>query len=191
MSITTGSQSTMSSRTSTEPSQQTTGTITPATSQDSQEHEAMFGATFSSQISELRSKFTYKPENAVTRPSSARASDAILRRRHTEAWASSSPQAIASTMKASLETATQPTLRAEQPPADQPLELEDSAWTTLEAEVVVAASSPPTTPKTRVRSPIRSKLEGSEDLLVPDSEAESECSPRKPMYNFSRFAFAG
>jgi exonuclease-1 len=34
-------------------------------------------------------------------------------------------------------------------------------------------------------------LKGSEDLLVPDSEAESECSPRKPMFSLARFAFAG
>jgi exonuclease-1 len=58
----------------------------------------------------------------------------------------------------------------------------------MEAEVVVAASSPPPmTPNKRRRS----SLKGSEDLLVPDSEAESDCSPRKPMFSLARFAFSG
>jgi exonuclease-1 len=60
----------------------------------------------------------------------------------------------------------------------------------MEAEVVVvAASSPPPmlTPLKRRRV----SLKGSEDLLVPDSEAESDCSPRKPMFSLKRFAFAG
>lgn len=189
--IKSASQSTMSSRTSTEMSQQTTSTITPATSQESQEHESVFSAAISSQMSDLRSKFTYKPTPALSQSSSARGSDTLLRRRHAEAWAPSPPQSTVSTMKVSPGSSAEPIRRAESPSVDQQLELDDSAWATLEAEVVVAASSPPTTPKLRARSPVQSHLEGSEDLLIPDSEAESECSPRKPMYNFSRFAFAG
>jgi len=66
--------------------------------------------------------------------------------------------------------------------------LADSTWTATEADGVIAASSPPPMTPAKRR---RSSLKGSEDLLVPDSEAESECSPRKPMFNLKRFAFAG
>ena len=74
------------------------------------------------------------------------------------------------------------------PRKDEQVDIEDAAWAVMGAEVVVAASSPAvvSTPKRRRSSP-----KGSEDLLVPDSEAESECSPRKPLFNLSRFAFAG
>jgi len=68
------------------------------------------------------------------------------------------------------------------------VELTNSTRTATEAEVFVAASSPPPMTPAKRR---RSSLKGSEDLLVPDSEAESECSPRKPMFSLKRFAFAG
>ncbi|PSN62690.1 PIN domain-like protein [Corynespora cassiicola Philippines] len=54
-----------------------------------------------------------------------------------------------------------------------------------EAAVMVAAS--PERPSTSGRL----ELKGSEDLLVPESDDESVHSPRKPMLNLGRFAFAG
>ncbi|KAH9880178.1 hypothetical protein J1614_002204 [Plenodomus biglobosus] len=183
------SQSTVFSRGNTAHSQDTAGASTPATSHGSPapetEADTVFSAAVSSQMEELRSKFTYKETTTTSSISrKKRAALSPLRRRHTEAWAPTPPP---------FETSTTPLPEHfPQPDAcsveDEGVELADSAWATMEAEVVVAASSPPPmTPLKRRRSSVK----GSEDLLVPDSEAESECSPRKPMFNLARFAFAG
>ncbi|CAO2656053.1 Nn.00g048560.m01.CDS01 [Neocucurbitaria sp. VM-36] len=187
-SIKSGSQSTVFSRGSTEQSQETAGTLTPATSYGSPEPETVFSAAISSQFGEMRSKFTYKPAAAPSSQSSIPgAAKAALSRRHTEAWAPS-PPALASASDSLPETPAELVLPGTPPAADETAELEDAAWATMEAEVIVAASSPPPlTPAKRRTSP----LKGSEDLLVPDSEAESDCSPRKPMFSLARFAFAG
>ncbi|KAJ4365532.1 Rad2 nuclease [Neocucurbitaria cava] len=186
-SVNSASQSTIFSRGSTGQSQDTTGTLTPASSHGSPEPETVFTAAISSQISEMRSKFTYKPlpasSSQATIPATAKAA---LHRRHTEAWAPS-PPVLASASKSSLDNLEEP-IPGSPPAADESVELEDSAWATMEAEVVVAASSPPPMTPTKRR---KSSLKGSEDLLVPDSEAESDCSPRKPMFSLARFAFAG
>ncbi|KAH7341150.1 exodeoxyribonuclease 1 [Pyrenochaeta sp. MPI-SDFR-AT-0127] len=180
------SQSTAFSRASTSQSQETSEALTPATSQGSPEPETVFSTAISSQMNELRSKFAYKSAASTPSQSTAlHASKDTLRRRHTEAWAPSSPP-FESTSKLPSETATQPIIGKST--TDEKLELDDSAWAAMEAEIVVAASSPPPmTPTKRKKSP----LKGSEDLLVPDSEAESDCSPRKPMFSLARFAFAG
>ncbi|KAF2838621.1 hypothetical protein M501DRAFT_955347 [Patellaria atrata CBS 101060] len=83
--------------------------------------------------------------------------------------------------------------------------IEDEAFHIMETEGVVPRSDPPETPysPSRVyktlqkalpvllqeRSPHRAK--GSEDLLVPDSEAEDEGEEKRPMADLSRFAFGG
>jgi exonuclease-1 len=176
------SQSTATSRSSTEPSQGTIGTLTPASSFGSPEPDSVFSAAISSQMDELRSKFTYKPPPPLW-SRTPRAAKSPLRRRNTEAWAPSP-----SPLDPASRAAPDPILPGTPPPVVEEPEIEDSAWAVMEAEVVVAASSPPPmTPNKRRRS----SLKGSEDLLVPDSEAESDCSPRKPMFSLARYAFAG
>jgi exonuclease-1 len=183
------SQSTTFSRGSTAQSQDTAGTLTPASSYGSPEPETtVFSAAISSQMNELRSKFTYKSAAVPSpTPSIPRAAKSRLIRRHTEAW-QPSPPSLGSISTSLPETPVEHILPGTPPPADDPEELADSAWAAMEAEVVVAASSPLRMSPAKRR---RSSLKGSEDLLVPDSEAESECSPRKPMFNLARFAFAG
>lgn len=176
------SQSTVTSRGSTDQSQESTTTLTPASSFGSPEPESVFSASIGSQMEELRSKFAYKPPPPLW-PRTPRAAKSPLRRRNTEVWAPS-PSPLEQNSKAipeSIRPGTSP------PVADEP-EIPDSAWAVMEAEVVVVASSPPPmTPNKRRRS----SLKGSEDLIVPDSEAESDCSPRKPMFSLARYAFAG
>ncbi|KAF1843620.1 exodeoxyribonuclease 1 [Cucurbitaria berberidis CBS 394.84] len=185
LSVKSGSQSTVFSRGSTVQSQETTGTVTPASSQGSPEPETVFSAAISSQMTGLRSKFTYKPAATSSSQSNIpRAANANLHRRHTETWAPSPPAMNSNTKTLSENTM----IPGSPPPADDRTELEDSAWAAMEAEVIVAASSPPQMTPAKRR---RSSLKGSEDLIVPDSEAESECSPRKPMFSLARFAFAG
>jgi exonuclease-1 len=176
------SQSTIFSRGSTAQSQDTSGTFTSASSP---EPETIFSTAISSQMSELRSKFTYKCPSPI--PSVPGASKGRLNRRSTEAWqATPSRPESASTCVAMPEVDS--VLAGTPSRKDGAGELADSAWAAREAEVVVAASSPPPMTPAKRR---RSSLKGSEDLLVPDSEAESECSPRKPRFNLGRFAFAG
>lgn len=181
----TGSQSTSTSRGSTEQSQESRATLTPASSFGSPEPDTVFSTATPSQVEELSSKFAYKPPpplwSRTPRPMAS-----PMRRRHTQAWAPS-PSPLDYTLKSTAE----PVLPGTPPPrpaGDGEPEIGDAEWAEAESEVVVAASSPPPmTPNKRRRSP----LKGSEDLLVPDSDAESECSPRKPMISLSRFAFAG
>ncbi|KAH8727139.1 exodeoxyribonuclease 1 [Phaeosphaeriaceae sp. PMI808] len=178
------SQSTVTSRGSTVQSQETICTLTPASSFGSPEPESVFSTAITSQMEELRSKFMYKPPPPLP-PVWSRASRVTkspMRRRNTEAWAPS-PSPLDQTSKAVPEH----TIPGTPPQMNEESEFPDSAWTTMEAQVVVAASSPPKMTPTKRR---RSSLKGSEDLLVPDSETESECSPRKPMFNLARFAFA-
>ena len=185
-SVVSESQSTAVSRGSTAQSQDTIGTLTPLSSCGSPEPETVFSAALSSQMEELRSKFTYKPPPPFL-PRTSRTPKSPLRRRKTEAWAPS-PSPLDQSSKATPEPGPEPVLPDIPPIVDTETEIPDSAWAVMEAEVVVAASSPPPmTPNKRRRS----SLKGSEDLLVPDSEAESDCSPRKPMFSLARFAFAG
>ena len=81
-----------------------------------------------------------------------------------------------------------PPFEHQDPEHEQP-DLEDSAWAALDSEIVVPASSPPATPAKRRRS----SLKGSEDLIVRDSDNDDDsvCSPRKPMFNLTRFTFTG
>ncbi|KAL1645845.1 Rad2 nuclease [Didymella pomorum] len=179
------SQSTTTTKTSTAESQESAGILTPATSFGSPEPESVFSAALSSQMKELRSKFTYKgPESSIN--SSANSRSSKLRRHDTEARTPSAlPLEIFSTSTQGKEIES--VVPGTPPPVDEKPDLEDSAWAALDSEVVVPASSPPCTPAKRRRS----SLKGSEDLIVHDSDGESVCSPRKPMFNLNRFAFAG
>jgi exonuclease 1 len=185
------SQSTAPSGGSTEHSQESI--LTPASSFDSPEPETLFSPAISSQMEELRTKFAYKPPPPLwSRKSRASKSPAAkppaakspLRRRNTEVWAPSP-----SPLVKGPEALPQAILPGTPPPVESEAGMYDAKWATTEAEVVVAASSPPPPMTSNKRR--RSSLRGSEDLLVPDSEAESECSPRKPMFSLARFAFAG
>ncbi|KAF1938610.1 exodeoxyribonuclease 1 [Clathrospora elynae] len=187
-SIRSASQSTVFSRGSTAQSQETAGTLTPGTSHGSPEPETAFSAAISSQMNELRSKFTFKSASVLSpKPSTPRAGKRTLRRRNTEAWQPSPPLVESNTIFVP-ETPAAHSLPGTAPSVDDQVELADSAWAAMEAEIVVAASSPPSMSPTKRRM---SSLRGSEDLLVPDSEAESECSPRKPMFSLARYAFSG
>ncbi|KAI4627485.1 uncharacterized protein J4E87_004048 [Alternaria ethzedia] len=180
------SQSTVFSRGSTAQSQDTIGTLTPASSP---EPETAFSAAIASTMSELRSKFTYKSPSPA--PGIPRASKSRLNRRPTEAW-QPTPPSQASALTTFSAPDEEPIIPGTPSKKDADVKLAVSAWAAveaaIEAEAVIAASSPPPMTPAKRR---RSSLKGSEDLLVPDSEAESECSPRKPLFNLKRFAFAG
>jgi exonuclease-1 len=180
-SVRSDSQSTIFSRGSTAQSQDTIGTLTPASSP---EPEMVFSAAISSQMSELRSKFTYKSPSPS--PGVPRANKSRLNRRPTEAWQPTPSQESVPTSVAV--PAIESILPGTPSKKEKGVEPTNSTRTATEAEVFVAASSPPPMTPAKRR---RSSLKGSEDLLVPDSEAESECSPRKPMFSLKRFAFAG
>ncbi|KAG9191774.1 exonuclease 1 [Alternaria panax] len=179
-SVRSDSQSTVFSRGSTAQSQDTIGTLTPASSP---EPETVFSTGISSQMSELRSKYSYQshsPSQGVSRVNTN-----FLNRRPTVVWQPTPPpqEPAPSFVVSDIE----PILTGTPCKKDECVELTGSTWSAMEANVVVAASSPPPMTPAKRR---RSSLKGSEDLLVPDSEAESECSPRKPMFNLKRFAFA-
>lgn len=178
------SQLTTTTRTSTAESQDSTGVVTPATSFGSPEPESVFSAVLSSQIKELRSKFTYNgPESSLT--SSTRTTTSKTRRRDTQAQTPAAPPL--ELFSTSAQDTKVESIVPGTPTVDEQPDIEDSAWAALDSEIVVPASSPPVTPAKRRRS----SLKGSEDLIVHDSEGESVCSPRKPMFNLNRFAFAG
>jgi exonuclease-1 len=178
------SQSTVCSRSSTEQSQESAATLTPASSFGSPEPELVFGTAIGSQMEELRSKFAYKPPPPLW-PRTPRIAKSPLRRRNTEAWAPS-PSPLEQSSNATAESI----LPGTPPPAYDEPETQIAAESATEAKIVVAASSPPPmmTPNKRRR---QSSLKGSEDLIVPDSEEESDCSPRKPMFSLKHYAFAG
>ncbi|KAH7394022.1 exonuclease-like protein [Phaeosphaeria sp. MPI-PUGE-AT-0046c] len=179
-----GSQSTATSRGSAEQSQESRATLTPASSFGTPEPDTVFSTAISSQVEELRTKFTYKPPPPLW-ARTPRPMASPMRRRNTEAWAPS-PSPFDHALKSTAATILPDTPPA--PTGDCDPEIGDADWVVAEAEVVVAASSPPPmTPNKRRRS----SLKGSEDLLVPDSDVESECSPRKPMVSLARFAFPG
>lgn len=189
-SINSESQSTAVSRTTTQQSQDTNGPCTPATSFGSPEpetrEESVFSVALSSQIKDLRSRFSFKASATSIQSSSPAIPTKV------PAKSIIPPLPLAKSEADLVEAAYGP---SQTPPRKTPVsefktprkdvdELEDSAWAAVEAEIVVAASSP-------IKPPTSRKLEakGSEDLIVPDSEAESDCSPRRPRLDLGRFAF--
>ncbi|KAF2704213.1 PIN domain-like protein [Pleomassaria siparia CBS 279.74] len=185
------SQSTTASRRTTLFSQESAGTLTPASSLDSPmpetegaEEISVFSAALSAQVKDLRSKFTFA--SSTTRASSSRKS--LSQSASVKHMARSSRAVSVTTMLESVtgsvpEVSIKVAETAAVLPPDDLNGLEDSAWASMEAEVIVAASSP-------VAAPRRPSIKGSEDLLIPDSESEGG-SPRKPTLNLGRFAFKG
>ncbi|QDS71442.1 hypothetical protein FKW77_003654 [Venturia effusa] len=84
-----------------------------------------------------------------------------------------------------------------EPEAEPEIEIEDSAWHEADSAIVVPASDdvePPTTPLRSERKSFAAGVvvAGSEDLMISESEVDSEdnVTPRqKPCLNFGRFAF--
>lgn len=197
-SIISESQSTVFSRSTTNDSQTSLGTCTPATSFGSpppeDAEETVFSAALSSQVQDLRAKFSFKASTTFehTLPPAVPPKSVITR---SVTPPKSKPTPIESKYEeGSVEVVPETTKPGITVHNDDTNELEDSAWAAMEAKVVVAASdtievglSSPIRPST----PKRLEVKGSEDLLVPDSEAESDCSPRKPMLDLGRFAFCG
>ncbi|KAF3005011.1 Rad2 nuclease [Curvularia kusanoi] len=177
-------QSTATTRTSTAESQDTSEVLTPATSFGSPDHESVFSSALSSQIKELRSKFTYKsPESSFASPTGT-----MERKSRKYDAKVLTPSARSSELLASVEeTKVESVVPGTPPPADDRDNFPDTAWAALDSEIVVPASSPPMTPAKRRRS----SLKGSEDLIVHDSDGDDICSPRKPLFNLNRFAFSG
>ncbi|CAI6338976.1 unnamed protein product [Periconia digitata] len=156
---------------------QESGVSTPATSFGSPEIESNLGASMPQQMRIFRSKYSYNSSSPL---SSARPT-ASSRRTST---ATSSRLAQSSIRYSSPETSDLPDLRFCDGAGDDEEEEE-------QAEVIVPASdSESSTPRKTVSSNVID-VRGSEELLVPDSDAESTCSPRKPLLNLGRFAFNG
>jgi len=174
-SLATDSQSTIFSRSATEPSQDSlaSGIATPATSFGSPEPESIFSAPLSQQIKDLRSRYLYSQASCPPTQSSQK----------------SEPIRRFSISKLKQQSFHVSTAEVAQSQGNDGL-IEDSAWAAMEAEVVVAASDTedlsagPNTPSKQL------DVKGSEELLVLESsDIESICSPRKPLLNLGRFAF--
>lgn len=173
------SQSTAFSESTLDRSQDSAATITPGTSQGSPLHESNeeshFSAELSAQIIDLRSKFTYEASSTsgISVPTSLSAEHEPLTKL---------PQNLIPT------SSTQDPVVSNASSKTKNNELEDSAWTTMEADVIVPNSSPVQPVPTVLET---FQLRGSEDMFISDSEAESNSSPRKPTLNLARFAFCG
>jgi exonuclease-1 len=191
------SQSTVFSRFSSEPSQESAGTTTPASSYGSPipqtSRKQVSGRKPSESIGNFRSRFSFKPVDSVGTPRST-----LSRSKSGPAGPAVVPEVSSFTTSTTAGETRQALCLVKNdskitPPVNEVDELDDSVWAAMEAEVIVAASSPICKPQSPVTPRPLSTMEikGSEDLLAPDSEAESDGSPRIPLLNLERFAFAG
>jgi exonuclease-1 len=164
------------------------GAATPLTSPPGSAEESVFSAVLSSKVKDLRSKFSYSTAalgdttSTPTFPSASNASSKKMWSVHEEQTEVRSASVKTVSRKVRLEKSTSSV------PQEDTVGIDDSAWAIMEAEVVVAASD---TEGLEVSLPTGIEVKGSEDLLVPDSEADSEDSPRKPILDLGRFAFCG
>lgn len=197
------SQSSTQSRTITADSQGTTanGATTPATSVGSPTREAaeetVLSAALSSKVKDFRTRFAYNSSAAERGSSSSMLppkTDIVGTKTQTTVETSIAivEQAGTTSKVARLKSAL--ASRADDDDDDDDVGFSDSAWAAMEAEVVVAASDAevtPTKPSASMFGSVAVSIQGSEDLLVPDSEAESDTSPRKPTLDLGRFTFRG
>jgi exonuclease-1 len=191
-SVSSDSQSTIFSRSITSNSQ--ISSLTPATSFGSpppeSTEESVFSDALSSKVKDLRSKFSFNTMSTVETPSQTRSRQKPSPKLPLGAF----EREVTSVVPESPERFSKSPLRngSMQPTTSEENvnDLKDSAWAAMEAEVVVAASEAGSSPL-RPLAPQRVEVKGSEDMLIPDSEAESDCSPRKPVLNLGRFAFTG
>ncbi|ORX94456.1 exonuclease-like protein [Clohesyomyces aquaticus] len=188
------SQSSMFSRSITELSQETSGILTPATSFGSPaaepEDETVFSAALSDHMKDFRSKFACSSSPFVSQsPKVSTGGRSASSQRATSGSTSNFEPAADPVPKPCPET-TSPNATESN---EEPDELEDSAWAVMEAEVVVAASDNGSPEKSKSDAARLHDVDvrGSEDLLIPNSEDESDSSPRKPTLNLGRFAFCG
>ncbi|KAL1602822.1 Rad2 nuclease [Paraconiothyrium brasiliense] len=181
------SQSTVLSRFTLETSQDTqdVGEITPATSFGSPEPESSSNAPLAKPLHTLRAKFLYSA--ATSSPSTPSTPSASASARTTTSLK------VASINKSSRESNTPSFTAAETAVVggfEDEILVEATTCAIAETEVEVPASDAEdisTSPSTPHRS---LGVKGSEDLLIPESsDAESICSPRKPLLNLGRFAF--
>lgn len=185
------SQSSATTRTSTVESQDSE-VLTPATSFGTPEPETLFSVAISSQMKELRSRFTYKgPESRFTSLTKTVMTKTAPTKNelceHDKKVFTPSALPLEQSSGLAQDGKVEVIIRRTPPLVSSEAELEDSVWAALDSEIVVPASSPPASPAKRRHS----LLKGSEDLLVYDSDGEGVCSPRKPMFNLNRFAFTG
>lgn len=171
--------------------------------------ESPFDAALSSEVHKLRERFSY------TRGPLGTSAKAMLGRTYSAPVVSKSSRA--STVKqglpqdrqgelfsvykpaASSSRQVQPSAPITHPEHNDPepeVEIEDLAWHEADSAIVVPASDdvePPTTPPREHKSPAgRIVMAGSEDLMVSESEVDSEDNltpKKKPCLNFGRFAF--
>ncbi|KAJ4348335.1 Rad2 nuclease [Didymosphaeria variabile] len=181
------SQSTVLSRSTLETSQdaQDAGGITPATSFGSPEPESIFNVPLAKQLDTLRAKFSYSA--ATSSPLTPPTSSSSTCVRNTTSLKVPSINKSVREEDTLLFTATE---TAAVGGFEDEILVEATTCATAETEVEVPASDAgdiPPSPSTPRRS---LEVKGSEELLVPESsDAESICSPRKPLLNLGRFAF--
>ncbi|KAF2641249.1 exodeoxyribonuclease 1 [Massarina eburnea CBS 473.64] len=186
------SQSSIFSRTTAGPSQDS-DTLTPATSYSSPEPDSAPNSGLSKHVEAFRSKFAYDSGSPSSASPSIRASTSTRSTRPYKRAPSSRLSQLVTDESQEVNTevsvAHEPHLQHD----SQAELIEDSAWADMDAEVIVPASSPtgPPTPLKPSLSSTHQEVRGSEELIVSDSDAESICSPRKPLLNLGRFAFSG
>ncbi|PVH92965.1 PIN domain-like protein [Periconia macrospinosa] len=161
---------------------QDSGVLTPATSFGTPDTDSSFNTGLTQQMKMFRSRFSYSSGSPLSSATSTLERQPSFHSTASSRRASStstSKLAKGNTRNESPELPDLPDLRSFDGAADE------------EPEVVVPASdNDPITPRKTLASDL-TEVRGSEELLVPDSDAESICSPRKPLLNLGRFAFNG
>lgn len=181
-SMASASQSSLLSRSSRSTLQdsQDSGMSTPATSFESPSTEPCSSVALSDM---LRRKYSYSSNSPLSSATSISERSVSAR-----SMAPSRRTSFANAVKAAKKSIPVPNRET---PDEPILRSCDGADDEEEAEIIVAASdTEPATPH-KAGSPSLFEVRGSEELLVPDSDAESICSPRKPLLNLGRFAFNG
>lgn len=198
-------------------SQDRNGSATPPSSigpsqEEEKREDSPFDAALSSEVHKLRERFSY------TRGPLGTSAKAMLSRTHSapvvskSLKASTEKQGLPQGRKGELFSVYKPAATSSkpfQPPApksgpvhdasepEPEVEIEDLAWHEADSAIVVPASDdvePPTTPpRSEYKSPtVGVVMAGSEDLMVSDSEVDSEDNltpKKKPCLDFGRFAF--
>jgi exonuclease-1 len=199
-----GTQSTQStplSQSTVDNSQDLSGTLTPATSfgsptPDGEEESTCAGAS-TSRMNGFREKFTFaRAKKGHTYPlatvSSGTAHGKVLARTSSAPASSKVLHAIVKPAPTGslLRNSSMASPRGSLVPVtdDEGSEIEDSAWAEMETRVVKPANESEEAAAPVAKQGIQ--LHGSEDLLVPDSEGDSDGSPRvKKVLDLGRFAF--
>lgn len=166
---------------------QESGVITPATSFGSPEPDSIFSRSLSKQVKSLRSRFSYDSTaspSSNTQPSRSASSRSIVPTKRVAPTNSFERERLEDQQAVTNDTCTHEDRN------DNDL-VEERSWTAMESQIVVAASDTEPMSPSQPTPPHMTEPKGSEDLLVPDSDAESICSPHKPLLNLARFAFSG